>query len=165
VGLLGNTVLLASDGTRAVSAVAVAVLVLITRRDGLAPRGTALEVDVVNVGSGVDNVDIDTLTAVGRVEVLVECAEGQAVAVRDTSETPRSALLDGGVLGLCECVHDLVLLDEGNLRNDMSVKLYWAQSGQVGVGSSLEIATELAQTVRKQVWPGFRAVSCEAEED
>jgi hypothetical protein len=65
VGLLGNTVLLASDGTRAVSAVAVAVLVLITRGDGLAPRGAALEVDVVNVGSGVNNVDINAFTTVG----------------------------------------------------------------------------------------------------
>jgi hypothetical protein len=65
VGLLGDTVLLASDGTRAVSAVAVTVLVLITRRDGLAPGGTTLKIDVVNVGTGVNNVDIDTLTAVG----------------------------------------------------------------------------------------------------
>lgn len=65
VSLLGDTVLLASDGTRAVSAVAVAVLVLIALRDGLAPGGTALKVDVVNVGASVDNVDINTLTAVG----------------------------------------------------------------------------------------------------
>lgn len=64
VGLLGNTVLLTGDGTRAVSAVAVTVLVLITRRDGFAPGGTTLEVDVVNVGAGVDNVDIDALTTV-----------------------------------------------------------------------------------------------------
>lgn len=64
VGLLGDTVLLAGDGTRAVSAVAVTVLILITRRDGLAPGGTTLEVDVVNVGAGVDNVDIDALTTV-----------------------------------------------------------------------------------------------------
>lgn len=65
MSLLGDTVLLASDGTRAVSAVAVAVLVFITLRDGLAPGGTALKVDVVNVGASVNNVDIDALTAIG----------------------------------------------------------------------------------------------------
>jgi len=64
VGLLGNTVLLASDGTRAVSAVAVAVLVFVTLGDGLAPLGTTLEVDVVNVGAGVNNVDINALTTI-----------------------------------------------------------------------------------------------------
>jgi hypothetical protein len=93
VGLLGDAVLLTSDGTRAVGAVAVAILVGIAVGDGLAPVSTALEVDVLVVCTGVDDVDVDTLTAVGRVEVLVPRAEAQRVAVRDTGKTPWGVLL------------------------------------------------------------------------
>jgi hypothetical protein len=67
VGLLGDTVFLASNGTRAVSAVAVSILISIVDWDGLAPSGTALEVNVLNVGTGVDDIDIDTLTTVSGV--------------------------------------------------------------------------------------------------
>lgn len=43
--------------------------------------------------------------------------------MRDTSKTPGSALLDGGVLGLGKSVHNLVLLDKGNLEANVSAKL------------------------------------------
>lgn len=75
VSLLGHTVLLASDCAGAVSAVSVAILVLVTLRNGLAPLGAALEVDVVNVGASVDDIDINSLTTIGGVEVLVEGTE------------------------------------------------------------------------------------------
>ena len=75
MGLLGNTVLLTGDSARAVGAVSVAILVLIAARDRLAPFGTALEVNVVNVGAGVNNVDIDTLATLTVIQVLVEAAE------------------------------------------------------------------------------------------
>jgi hypothetical protein len=94
VCLLGHTVLLASDSARAVCTVSVAILVRITLRDGLTPRRTTLEVDVFSVGASVHNVDIDALATVLGVEVLVEGAEAQAVAVRNTGETPGSVLLD-----------------------------------------------------------------------
>ena len=116
VGLLGDTILLTSDGTRAVGAVTVAILISIAVRDGLAPVSTALEVDVLVVGTGVDDVDVDTLTTVGRVEVLVPRAEAQRVAVRDTGETPWGVLLrlvvvaEGGDLR--------VTLDVGDLSDD-----------------------------------------------
>lgn len=94
VCLLGHTVLLAGDGARAVCSVSVAVLICITLGDGLAPRRTTLEVDVLGVGAGVDDVDVNALATVFGVEVLVEGAEAQAVTVGDTRETPGSVLLD-----------------------------------------------------------------------
>lgn len=81
VSLLGNTVLLTSNSAGAVSAVAVAILVGIAVGNGLAPFGATLEVDVLGVCAGVDDVDIDALTTVGGVEVLVPRAESQRVAV------------------------------------------------------------------------------------
>jgi hypothetical protein len=75
VSLLGNTVFLAGDGAGAVSAVSVAILVLVAAGDSLAPFGAALEVDVVDVGTGVNDVDVDTLTTFAVVQVLVEAAE------------------------------------------------------------------------------------------
>lgn len=93
VGLFGNTILLASNGAGAVGAVAVAILVSVAVGDGLAPVGAALEVDVLVVCASVDDVDVNTLTTVGGVEVLVPVAETQRVAVRDTGKTPGCVLL------------------------------------------------------------------------
>jgi hypothetical protein len=114
VGLLGDTVLLAGNSTRAVCSVSVAILIGITLRDGLAPRRTALEVDVVNVGTGVDDVDVNALATVLGVEVLVEGAEAQAVAVGDTGEAPGSVLLDLGLVA-AKSVDFLISLDELDL--------------------------------------------------
>lgn len=94
VGLLGNTVLLTGDGARAVGAVAVSILVGIALRNGLAPVSATLEVDVLGVGAGVDNVDIDALSTIGSVQVFAEGTEAQALTVRDTGETPGGVLLD-----------------------------------------------------------------------
>jgi hypothetical protein len=94
VRLLGDTVLLASNGAGAVGAVAVAILVSIAVGDGLAPLGATLKVDVLGVCASVDDVNVNTLTTVGGVEVLVPGAEAQGVAVRDTGETPWGVLLD-----------------------------------------------------------------------
>lgn len=94
IGLLGNTVLLAGNSTRAVSAVTVAILVLITLGDGLPPGGTTLKVNVIDKSAGVNNVGINTFTTLFGVKVLIECAKGKAVTVRDTGQTPRSVLLE-----------------------------------------------------------------------
>jgi hypothetical protein len=61
--------------------VAVAILVGIAVGDGLAPLGTTLKVDVLGVCARVDDVNVNTLTTVGGVEVLVPSAEAQGVAV------------------------------------------------------------------------------------
>jgi hypothetical protein len=94
--------------------VSVAILIGITLRDGLAPRRTTLEVDVVNVGACVDDVDVNALASVLGVEVLVEGAEAQAVTVGDTGEAPGSVLLDLGLV-TAQNVDFLISLDELNL--------------------------------------------------
>ena len=71
----------------------VSISILVTGWDGLAPVCTTLKVDVLGVGSGVDDVDINTLTTVLRVEVLVEGGEGETLSVRDTGKTPWSVTL------------------------------------------------------------------------
>lgn len=93
VSLLGNAVLLTTDGTRAVSTVAIAILILVAVGDSLTPLGSALKVDVVNVGTSVNDVGIDTLTTLLSIEVLVEGTEVQGISVGDTGETPRSLRL------------------------------------------------------------------------
>ena len=80
-GLLCNTVLLASNSTRAMSAMAVAVFVSITGRDGLAPVCSTFKVNMIDVGTSVDDIDIDTVATVLCVEILVECAEGETVTM------------------------------------------------------------------------------------
>lgn len=98
IGLLSHTVLLASDSARAVGAVAVAILIRVTLGNGLAPGGTALEIDVVDVSAGINHIRINTLTTILGIQVLVEGTEGEAVSVRDTGQTPRSVLLNSRVL-------------------------------------------------------------------
>lgn len=119
VGLLRNTVLLSGDGSRAVCAVAVTILVSITVGDGLAPVSAALEVNVLSVGAGVNDIGVDTLTTVLGIEVFVEGTERKGVAVGDTSQAPWSHLLGLTVTGLLmfilHRVDDGVLLDGLNL--------------------------------------------------
>jgi hypothetical protein len=112
VGGLGNAILPARDSASAVGSVAVAVPILIVLRNGVAPVCAALKLVVVDVDTSVDDVDIDALSALGVVDVLVECAEAEFVRVRDTCKTPRGATLNalgGGRLG--DGIDDLVTLD------------------------------------------------------
>jgi len=76
----------------------VAVLISIAVRNGLAPVCATLKVNVAGVGTCVDDIDIDALSAIGRVKVFVECAEAKAVTVGDTGKTPRGVLLDLAIL-------------------------------------------------------------------
>lgn len=87
IGGLSNTVLPGSDGTSTVSTVTVVVLIDIVLRNGLAPRGTALELGVVDVDTSVDDVNVDALTTIGRVLIASEGTEGEPGAVANTCET------------------------------------------------------------------------------
>jgi hypothetical protein len=69
--------------------------------------GTTLEINVVDVGTSVNNVGINTLTTIGGVEVLVEGTEVEGVAVGDTGKTPRSLSLG---LAVTLVLHDHVLV-------------------------------------------------------
>lgn len=61
----------------------VAVLINVVLRDGLAPGRAALELDVLGVNTGVDDVDINARTAVRVVLVLGESTERELRAVAD----------------------------------------------------------------------------------
>lgn len=117
VGLLGDTVLLTTDSTGAVSSVSVAVDIGITSRNGLAPLGTALEVNVLNVRASIDDVNVDTRATAGLVDVLVEVAEVQTLLVRDTGESPGGVFLGDGIF---ERVDDRVLLNVRDLQERSS---------------------------------------------
>ena len=82
-----NTVLARTNGTGAVDSVIIAVILNVILRDGLAPRGTALELGVVDVDTSVDDVHVNTLTA-GRVVVVEsESSETEFATVGDTGKT------------------------------------------------------------------------------
>lgn len=66
------------------STVTVAVLINVILRDGLAPGRTALELDVLGVDTSVDDVNINTSTAVRIILVLGERAERKLRAVTYT---------------------------------------------------------------------------------
>jgi hypothetical protein len=76
---------------------------------------TALKVNVLVVGTGVNDVSIDTLTAVLGVDVLVEGTEGEAVPVGDTSQAPWGVLLCDW-FGILQGTNDLIPLDVLNIR-------------------------------------------------
>lgn len=115
LSLFGDTILRSSNSTGAVSSMTIAVDVFIVGRDGLAPVSTTFEVDVINVGASINDVYIDTFTSVFGVQVLVECAEAQAVPVRDTGQTPWSVLLDLWLI-ILHSVNLRVLLDVVDLN-------------------------------------------------
>jgi hypothetical protein len=53
----------------------VSILIRIVGGDGLAPVCSAFEVDVLGVGSGIDNVNIDALSSISGIEVFIVIAE------------------------------------------------------------------------------------------
>lgn len=83
---LGDTVLARSDRASAVGTVAVAILIDVVLRNGLAPERATLELDMVDVDAGVDDVNIDALATSRVVLVLGERAECKLRPVTDTSE-------------------------------------------------------------------------------
>lgn len=84
---LGNTVLGRSNGTRAVSTVTVAVLINVIQRNGLSPGSPTLELLVADVDAGVDDVDINTLTALLVEKVPGEGRESKLLTMAYTSQT------------------------------------------------------------------------------
>ena len=67
--------------------VAIVVFVKVIQGDSLAPRCTSLELLVVDVDASVNDVDINTLTAIMIIFILGESAEGELWAVANTRET------------------------------------------------------------------------------
>ena len=93
VDSLGNTVLARTDGTSAVSAVTITILVDVILGDRLAPRGTTLELNMVDVDAGIDDVHVNTLTAGRVVVVQSESGETELVTVGETRKTLGSSTI------------------------------------------------------------------------
>jgi len=69
------------------STMTVTVFVNIIERDCCTPDGATFEFDVVNVDTGVDDVDVYALSALRVVLVLGEGAEGKFATMADSSKT------------------------------------------------------------------------------
>lgn len=67
----------------------VSVLIDIIGGHGLSPHGTTLKFDVVDVDTGVDDIDINALSTLFLVNVLVERAESQLLVMADPSKSLR----------------------------------------------------------------------------
>lgn len=87
VCLLGDTILARSNGTGTVRTVTVAVLIFIVGWDGFPPGGATLEFFVVDVDTGIDDVNVNTLATVYIIYIAREIAEGKFAPVANTSET------------------------------------------------------------------------------
>lgn len=74
---LSDTVRTRRDGTCAVRAVAVRIDVLIVLGNSLAPVRTTLELDVIDIDTGVDDVNVDALATARVVLILGEGTEGE----------------------------------------------------------------------------------------
>lgn len=106
LGLLGNTIRLAADGTGAVGSVAVAVRIL-AGDEALEERSTALELLVACLNASVD--DVGAGAGTGTVVVSVVGVAGCAVG--DASKTPgRSRLINKGI-----DMHQSIFFDVFNL--------------------------------------------------
>lgn len=84
---LGDTVLARRNCAGAVCTVTVGVLINIILRNGSTPARTTLELNMVDVDTGVDDVNVNTLATMGIVFILFERAEGQFGPVRYPCET------------------------------------------------------------------------------
>lgn len=84
---LGDTVCTRGNGSRTVCTVAVSVNIFIVQWNSLAPMCTTFEFGVINVNTGVDDVDIDALAALRIVLVLGEGTEGKFGAMADPCKT------------------------------------------------------------------------------
>lgn len=83
VGSLGNTIRTGSDSTGTVGSMAITINIFIVVGHGLAPNGTTFKLDVIDVDTSVDDVDVDTFTAMLVVDVLSESTEREFGSVTD----------------------------------------------------------------------------------
>jgi hypothetical protein len=56
--------------------VSISILISIIGGDGFAPVCSPIEIDMIDVGSSIDNIDINPLTRIRGIQVLVEITEG-----------------------------------------------------------------------------------------
>ena len=127
---------------------AVSVLVNIVLRNGLAPGRAALELDMVDVDTGIDNVNVNALTAFRFVLVESEGSEAESLAVRNTRKTLKATSVQitrpervrgtypwSKTLGI-QGVNNGVLFDISNLR-------HLSDTLNDGVGETASVAFEV----------------------
>jgi len=73
--------------------VTISVSILVIGGNGFSPVCSTFKVDVLSVRTSIDDVDVNTLAAVGTVEVFIEGSEAKAVTVGYPGQAPRSVLL------------------------------------------------------------------------
>jgi hypothetical protein len=66
---------------------AITVFIDVIDRDGLSPGSTALELDVLGIDAGVNNIYIDTVTTVRIVNIPGEGTKTELLSVADTRKT------------------------------------------------------------------------------
>ena len=72
---------------------AVSIFVNIVLRDGPAPGGLALELNVVDVDTGIDDVDVNTLTTSRVVLIESESSEAKSLAVEDMCKALKEGVI------------------------------------------------------------------------
>lgn len=90
----------------------ISVNIFVIGGDGLSPVCSVFEVNMLDIGTSIDNVDVNTLATVGTVEVFVEGSEAEAVTVGYSGQAPRSILLS---LPTLQSVNFRVFFDVINL--------------------------------------------------
>jgi hypothetical protein len=93
--------------------VAIAIYILITGRNGFPPMGTALKVVVIDIGTSVNDINVNTLATMSLVDVFIVGTKVQTLLVRDTGKTPRSRVFSYGIR---ESIDLGIFLDIGNIR-------------------------------------------------
>ena len=84
---LRNTVLPRTNGTGAVGPVTISVLVDVILRDSLSPGGATFELDVIDVDTGVDDVNVDALAAGWVVFIESKGPKSESLAMGETRKT------------------------------------------------------------------------------
>lgn len=87
VCLLGDTILARSYSTGAVRTMTVSILIYIVDWDSFPPGCATLELLVVNVDTGINDVYVNTLATVRIIYVLGESAKGEFIPMADTGKT------------------------------------------------------------------------------
>jgi hypothetical protein len=67
--------------------VTIAIGVNVILGNGTTPLGTAIKLDVLDVDTGIDDINVYTFTAFGVVDIASEGAKGELGAVADAGET------------------------------------------------------------------------------
>jgi hypothetical protein len=87
IGFLGDTILAGRNGTRAVRAMSIIILVNVVQRNSLSPRCATLKLHVLNVDASINDIHVHAFTTLFIVQVLCKGAEGKLGSVAHSRKT------------------------------------------------------------------------------